>query len=75
MFERFKDRVKRLEHRHHVLAALLVGTGIVLLWRGIWDLADVYLFPSQDVLSAAVSILIGFLILYSRNFDLKEFFS
>jgi len=69
----YKNIVNRFEHRHHIFAALLIGTAIVLLWRGIWNLADLYLFPGQDVLSSIISISIGFFILYLRDFDLKEF--
>ncbi len=65
--------MRRFERQHHILAAMLVGTAIVLLWRGVWHLADIYIFPNQDVASAAVCILIGFVILYLRDFDLKEF--
>ena len=69
----YKRIVKKFEHNHHIFAALLVGSALVLMWRGIWNLADIYLFPNQDFLSAIISILIGFLILYMRDFNLKEF--
>lgn len=69
----YKKSVRRFEHRHHIFASMLIGSAIVLLWRGIWSLADIYLFPNQDVVSAGLSILIGFVILYLRDFDVKEF--
>lgn len=71
--ERYQRKVKRFERKHHILAAMLVGTAIVFLWRGVWNLADIYLFPNQDVVSAVVCIVVGFIILYLRDFDLKEF--
>ncbi len=71
----YKYLVKKFEHKHHIFAALLIGSALVLMWRGIWHLADIYLFPNQDVVSALLSILIGFIILYMRDFDLKEFLS
>ena len=73
-FKTYKKRIRIFENRHHIFAALLIGTAIVLFWRGVWHLADIYLFPNQDVVSAAVSIAIAFLILYLRDFDLKELF-
>ncbi|MFH1248558.1 MAG: hypothetical protein V1660_00205 [archaeon] len=69
---RFKKSVKSYENKHHILAALIIGSSIVLFWRGVWILADFYLFPGQDFLSAILSILIGFVVLYLRDFDLKE---
>jgi ABC-type Fe3+-siderophore transport system permease subunit len=71
--EKYQRKVKRFEHRHHILAAMLVGIAIVLLWRGVWELADIYIFPNQDIVSAVVCIVVGFTILYLRDFDLKEF--
>ena len=38
-------------------------------------LADLYLFPEDYLMSAAVSVLVAFLILYFRDFDLKELFA
>lgn len=71
--EMYQQKVKRFERRHHIFAALLVGSAIVLFWRGVWNLADIYLFPNQDVASAVVCIVVSFIILYLRDFDLKEF--
>ena len=67
--------VKRYERKHHVLSALLIGSALVLFWRGVWMLADLYLFPEDYLMSAAVSVLVAFLILYFRDFDLKELFA
>ncbi len=71
--EAYQQKVKRFERKHHIFAAMLIGSAVVLVWRGVWNLADVYLFPNQDVASAVVCIVIGFLVLYARDFDFKEF--
>ena len=49
--------------------AFLVGSGIILFWRGIWDLADMYILPNYPTLSAIVSMLIGMgILMLTRNF-------
>lgn len=49
--------------------------GLVLVWRGIWyvlDGFDYFLFGGSHAWSAFFSVLIGLLILYLPDRDLKE---
>lgn len=41
----------------------MVGSGVILFWRGIWLITDVYLFPSNHLWSGIASIIIGIMIL------------
>lgn len=41
------------------LEAFLVGSAIILFWRGVWNLADNYLFPEHPIESAFASMFIG----------------
>lgn len=51
------------------LEAFLVGAAIILFWRGIWNLADEYLFPDHPTLSAFASLTIGMgILILSKNF-------
>ena len=45
------------------LEAVIIGAGLILFWRGIWMLADVYLFPDSRVISGTISLIIGLSIL------------
>ena len=46
----------------------LIALSVVLFWRGIWGLADLYLFPMDAPLSYISSVLLGFSILMlTRN--------
>lgn len=45
------------------LEAFIIGAGLIFFWRGIWMLADVYLFPDSRAISGAVSLIIGLAIL------------
>lgn len=51
---------------------LLLAAGIVLIWRGVWGLADMYLFPNNLILSYIISIIVGILILLFSNFKQKD---
>jgi hypothetical protein len=49
--------------------------GIVIIWRGMWyflDYIDVLLGIDSGLLSSIVWILVGFLVLYLPDGDLKE---
>jgi len=57
------------------LDAILVGAGLILFWRGIWGLMDLYFFPDNALLSYAASAIVGFAILYFDDFQLEEIHS
>ena len=56
-FDKFEDKVRAVLSRHPVLYAMIGSIGIILLWRGIWGLADEY------GMSSGTSIIIGTIIL------------
>lgn len=52
-----------------------VVLGIVLIWRGIWyvlDEIDSVFFDDEHLLTAILGIIVGLLILYLPDKDLKE---
>ena len=54
---------------------IAIVIGIVLIWRGIWyllDYIDMLFFQGNHVPLAIVGIIIGLLILYLPDRDLKE---
>jgi hypothetical protein len=53
--------------------AFLVGSAIILFWRGIWNLADHYLFPDHSNLSAFASLFIGVGILILTHKFVNQF--
>ncbi len=67
----FRRRYTLIEIWEKRAEAFLVGAGIILFWRGIWNLADHFLFPGDDMkmLSAAASLLLGmWLMILTRTF-------
>jgi hypothetical protein len=71
-------------HTHHIrhhnvnyfLKNLGIIVGIVLIWRGIWhvlDKIDIFLIGDETHLITSIGgIIVGFLILYLPDRDLKE---
>lgn len=54
---------------------ILIVIGLVLIWRGIWyvlDELDKWLFGGIHIWTALVGIVIGLIILYLPDKDLKE---
>ena len=58
---------KKSSHLKKSLYYLITGIGIVIFWRGIWGLTDLYLYPDQPALSHVISLLAGMLILYLND--------
>lgn len=57
---------------HKAFTALLVGTGVVLFWRGLWGLADLMMFPGDPILSNLLSLIIGIGILSFTHYLVRE---
>jgi hypothetical protein len=50
----------------------LLAVAIVAVWRGVWGLMDIYLFPNNRLLSFISSIIIGVFVLYFNDRRLNE---
>jgi hypothetical protein len=50
---------------------LVIVIGVVLVWRGVWNIAETYLLPNYPTISSIISIAIGVLILYLPD-ELKQ---
>ena len=59
--------MKRANRIREVFHTITVAFAIILFWRGVWGLMDIYLFPENYLLSSIASILIGIIILYSTK--------
>jgi hypothetical protein len=51
---------------------LVLAIGVVAIWRGVWGLMDLYLFPDNPTLSFIISIAVGLFILYFNDRKLNE---
>lgn len=60
---------------HYFVSNLTIVLGIVLIWRGMWyllDEIDIFFFGGSHVASALLGIVLGVLLLYLPDHDLKE---
>lgn len=56
-FDKLEDRIRHRLSRYPIAYALIAGVGVVLFWRGVWDLAD--LVPGlSPIITIAVSLVI-----------------
>ncbi|HAU39307.1 MAG: hypothetical protein UV80_C0002G0336 [Candidatus Peregrinibacteria bacterium GW2011_GWF2_43_17] len=56
----------------HFFIDLVILTGVVMTWRGVWHIMDIYLFPNNEALSSIVSIVMGVILLYLPEEELKD---
>lgn len=45
----------------------MIGVGSISVWRGLWLLSDLVVFPDDLMLSAAVSIVFGLIVFVFAN--------
>ena len=55
-----------------MITILVAATAVVMFWRGVWGLLDVYLFPENQAVSFIVSIIIGIALMLLNDFKLNE---
>ena len=56
------------------LKFLFIAVGVILFWRGLWGLADLYIFPENPPMSFVISILLGLAILLLSHEKLSDLF-
>jgi hypothetical protein len=69
MFSRKKNLIKYFSRNIYTVV------GIVLVWRGIWyilDAIDKFIFGNSHAVTAALGVIIGLVILYLPDKNLKE---
>ena len=53
------------------LRNLILILAAILIWRGVWSLADEYIFPENFFLSNLFTIAIGFFLLFIFDTEVK----
>lgn len=68
-FRIFRHRYTLTELWMKRVEAFFVWAAIILFWRGIWALADQYLFPDSSTISAVASLFMGLgILILSKSF-------
>jgi len=66
-----------MKHRFdfkHFAKDMSIAIGIILIWRGVWvifDLIDKLLFGNSHIITAVIGIIVGIIMLYLPDRDLK----
>ncbi len=53
--------------KNSYIRILQIVIAVVLVWRGLWGLMDLYIFPDQLLVSYIVSLVIGLLVLFTTH--------
>lgn len=67
----FFEGMDKLERKHKIVFYLIIGTAIIMFWRGIWNLTDEYLVPESFLFSNILSIVGALLILGASEYMIK----
>jgi hypothetical protein len=57
-FDKLEDKIRQVLSRSPIIYAFIGGVGIVLFWRGVWELADDFGLSSFGSLFISVIILL-----------------
>lgn len=63
---------RKFKKKYRIAHILMVFFAIILFWRAVWGILDMYLFPDQKLLGYILSLGVAFAILYFDDFHLKE---
>jgi len=67
-----KSLLVKLQNQRTTFNSIIIVIAIIMLWRGVWGLLDLYLFPGIPALSYLVSIAVSLLVLYLNDFHLDN---
>lgn len=65
-------KFSKLKKRHQLLFAIIITFAVVCLWRGIWGLLDIFIFPDNLFLSYSITCLVGIAIMALANLSIDK---
>ena len=73
MWKRIFRRIKRFRKDNNSnLNTIVVCISVIMVWRGIWDLLDMYVFPNTPLLSDLLCIALWIAVLLIDDWKLGE---
>jgi hypothetical protein len=76
IFDKMEDHIRARLARHPFIYAFIGGAGVVLFWRGVWHIADVFEKTSQigaHIFSPLGSLVLGIVVLLSVGLFVSAF--
>jgi uncharacterized membrane-anchored protein len=70
--EYFFSKFKELGHINQMFASLIVFVGIILVWRGVYNIMNKYWFPDYPAFSDVSGIVVGLIILTLTHYIVKK---
>ena len=61
-----------LKKHHQLLFSLIIMSGMICLWRGIWGLLDMCLIPNNLSLSYILSVILGVGIISATHYTIDK---
>lgn len=65
-------KLQEFKTRHPSANVFFIIFAIIMVWRGIWGLLDIYFFPGSPTFSHLTCLLIGAAILYLDDFRIDN---
>ena len=62
----------KLKKHHQLLFSLIIMSGLVCLWRGMWGLLDLYFFAADPTTSFALSIVLGCAVIVVTHYTIDR---
>jgi hypothetical protein len=64
--------IQEFKKKYPNLNAIVIVIAVVLVWRSVWSLVDLYLFPTNPLYSYLIGGIIGIIILLIDDMRLDE---
>jgi len=65
-------KIKRLRKKRSNLNILITTAAVVMIWRGVWELLDLYLLPNNHILSLVIWMIIWVFLLFVDDERIDE---
>ena len=66
------NKFKKLRRKRSNLNIFITTAAVVMIWRWVWELLDLYLFPNDHVLSLVIWMIIWIFLLFVDDERLDE---
>ena len=57
-FDKLEDKIRHRLSRHPVVYAFIGGVGVVRFWRGVWDIAGMYISPLVSLIASIIILML-----------------